>query len=440
MSVWDRLRARFRKEDAPAAAPSPAPVATKAPERTEEEELEARLAKGQGDVLADARRLADLGHEPRAAAWLERIGDAAPAGDARDELLAAAARLYFDRGDDAPAERLYARLGASRTRGADAHAHLATVRQRAGDLAGTRLHLEAALARDARLPGLRARLDALLARAGESAPLSGATIAGPSGARVGELTLLGELGRGATGVVYRARDEALGREVAVKLLHAHLPTIARARFFTEARVAAALRHPHIAAVFDLDERALRLVMELGEGTLADRVRSGPLPPALALRLHAELLSALAAAHASGVVHRDVKLANALVRPGPEGPELMLADFGAAHLATPGDDARKPEAIGSLATMAPEQRRGDASPAVDLWAAGVVLWHTLVGRAPWTHDVVLAGKRGPRDLALPQALELPPALDAHLLALGALDPAARPTAREAARTVSQLRIG
>lgn len=394
---------------------------------------------GAGDVLADARRLASLGHEPRAAAHLERLANAAADAATRDTWLAAAAQLHFDRGDDVPAERLYARLASSPTHAADAHARLATIRQRAGDLTGTRVHLEAALARDARLPGVRARLDALLARAGESAPLPGATIAGPSGARVGDLTLLGELGRGATGVVYRARDEALGREVAVKLLHAHLPAIARARFFTEARVAAALRHPHIAAVFDLDENALRLVMELGEGTLADHVRTAPLPPPLALRLHAELLSALAAAHASGVIHRDVKLANALVRPGPEGPELMLADFGAAHLATAADDARQPEAVGSLATMAPEQRRGDVSPAVDLWAAGVVLWHTLVGRAPWTPDVVLAGRRGPRDLALPQALGLPPALDAHLLALGALDPAARPTALEAARRVARLEI-
>jgi serine/threonine-protein kinase len=222
--------------------------------------------------------------------------------------------------------------------------------------------------------------------------------------------LIRELGRGATGVVYRSHDAELEREVAVKLLHPHLAAArqadACARFFAEARVAASLRHPNIVAILDLDERARRIVMELAVGgTLRDVLRDrGPRPVRRSLERHAQILSALAAAHRRGVVHRDLKPGNLMFRRDPDDPgaEVVLGDFGIAHL--PGAAPREALAAGTLAYMSPEQRRGaDTDTRSDVYAAAVVLFEMLTGRVPWGRASLLAGARRREDFELPSEL-------------------------------------
>jgi eukaryotic-like serine/threonine-protein kinase len=261
-------------------------------------------------------------------------------------------------------------------------------------------------------------------------------------------------------VVYLARDVELEREVAVKLLHPHLAARTRAeacaRFFDEARVAASLRHPNIVAILDMDERARRIVMELAAGGTLRRVlgERGPRPMRRALERHAQILSALAAAHRRGVVHRDLKPGNLMFRRDPDAPgaEIVLGDFGVAHLPDErgaiGVDAareRRPaEAVGTLAYMAPEQRRGEAVAASDLYAAAVVLYEMLAGQAPWPRDVLLSGVRRETDLTLPADAtgSGPPALLArvqrHLLALSHPDPTARPDTEAALIEAQDLR--
>jgi serine/threonine-protein kinase len=211
-------------------------------------------------------------------------------------------------------------------------------------------------------------------------------------------------------------------------VHPHLGG-AIGRSFAEARVAAALRHPNIVAVLDLDEEHRRIVMELlAGGTLRERLRTGPLPPEEALAHHADVLGALAAAHRRGVVHRDLKPANLLFR--RPGAEIVLVDFGVAHLADRAPAAR--EAVGTLLYMAPEQRRGEATPAADVWAAGIILSEMLTGRAP-AGLLAAAPALGPGLLPAPLADDVA----AHLAALTAARPEDRPTAADAAKTAHAL---
>src|SRR5690606_7377051 len=151
-----------------------------------------------------------------------------------------------------------------------------------------------------------------------------------------------------------------------KLLHPHLASAERAgacaRFFAEARLAASLRHPNIVAILDLDEAARRIVMELAAGgTLREVLRErGPRPLRRALERHVQILSALEVAHRRGIVHRDLKPANLMFRRDPDAPgsEVMLGDFGVAHLpaagAAPPSEAerarRQRDAVGTLAYM------------------------------------------------------------------------------------------
>jgi serine/threonine-protein kinase len=210
------------------------------------------------------------------------------------------------------------------------------------------------------------------------------------GTRLGPYEVMDLVGAGGMGEVYRARDTRLGRDVAIKVLPEHVAhdAGALARFGREARAAAALSHPHIAALFDIGatDGTHYLVMELLEGeTLAARLRRGGLPEKDALRIGAEIAEGLGAAHAHGIVHRDVKPANVmLTRSG-----VKLLDFGLARL------QRRPDASGETASMtglggdvlagtlpymAPEQLEGrEADARTDIWALGCVLFEMLAGR-------------------------------------------------------------
>lgn len=204
----------------------------------------------------------------------------------------------------------------------------------------------------------------------------------------GRYTLDREVGRGAGGAVWLGRDEILGRQVAVKrigLLPGHIDDPARAA--REARLAARINHPNVVSVFDLvqTEDALWLVMEYVDGpSLSTLVRDrGPLAPDVAARLLEPVADALLAAHAQGVVHRDVKPSNILV--SDEGG-AKLSDFGIARGEQDATLTQTGLVTGSPAYLAPEVATGGhASPASDVWAFGATLVHVLTGRPPYHLD-------------------------------------------------------
>jgi tetratricopeptide (TPR) repeat protein len=419
-------------------------------------------AVGSAEMWQRIDALWKQGHEQLAIDWLEKLL-AAP-GTPPTAHLALRARLvdyYEQRADLATALPHLEALLSEAEHATRANYLLGEHYRKQGDDDRALRHYEAVLGRDVDYPNVRFRVERIRAARGRLAPPAGETIASgdiagiTAGARY---RLVRELGRGATGVVYLARDTELDRDVAVKLLHPHLAgdrqAQALATFFREARVMASLRHPNIVAVLDLDETMRRIVMELGAGgTLRDVLRNrGPRPPRRAVERHAQLLSALAAAHRRGIVHRDLKPANLLYRRDADlpGVEVMLGDFGIAHLpdasgATGAATTRRPaEAVGTLAYMAPEQRRGDAGPKVDLYAAGVMLFEMLTGRTPWPREIIIAGLRKRGDVQLPDAVmksgppKLMAAIQEHLYELGDPDPAARPSTSDSLDAATRLR--
>ena len=217
----------------------------------------------------------------------------------------------------------------------------------------------------------------------------------PAGSQVGVYEVLSLIGAGGMGEVYAARDARLGRLVALKVLperfSSHPDRLAR--FEREARVLAALSHPHIAAIHGLHESdgISALVLEMVEGpTLSDRLATGPLPIDEALALAGQIAGALEAAHQRGFIHRDLKPSNIKLR--ADGT-IKLLDFGLAKAFDPmlagGDlsDATVSRvsgvAVGTPAYMAPEQARGLAiDKRVDIWAFGCVLYEMLTGTQPF----------------------------------------------------------
>ena len=221
-----------------------------------------------------------------------------------------------------------------------------------------------------------------------------------SGTHLGPYQILSPLDAGGMGEVYRARDNRLGRDVAIKVLRdpvARDPA-SRQYFEAEARTLARLSHPHICALYDVgDHRDLGfLVMEYLEGeTLADRLAAGPLPPGDALRYAIEIADALAWAHRHSLIHRDIKPSNImLTRSGAK-----LLDFGLARLLEadpPGPGASlvtsdrvssgERTIIGTVQYMAPEQLDGGETDArTDLFAFGLLVYKMLTGQAPFRAD-------------------------------------------------------
>lgn len=195
-----------------------------------------------------------------------------------------------------------------------------------------------------------------------------------------------EIGRGGMGAVWLGRDEVLGRPVAIKrvgILSGDAgPDVARAE--REAKIAASLNHPHIVGIFDLvsEDGEQWIIMEYVEGTtLSGLVRAqGPLSPEQARPIIAQAASALAAAHASGIVHRDVKPSNILVR---EDGQVKLTDFGIARGQTDAALTQTGLVTGSPAYIAPEIASGrQATQASDVWSLGATLFHALAGHPPY----------------------------------------------------------
>jgi eukaryotic-like serine/threonine-protein kinase len=220
------------------------------------------------------------------------------------------------------------------------------------------------------------------------------------GQRLGPYEVVGALGSGGQGEVYRARDTRLGRDVALKVLPEDLASSPerRSRLEHEAKLLASLQHPGIAALFDIleHEGSPVLVMEVVEGeTLAERLARGPLPLKSALELAVRIAEALEAAHERGILHRDLKPSN--VKLMPEGGVKVL-DFGLAKalegdgssdegirssvatLPQPAERTDRGLAVGTAPNMSPEQARGEAvGRRTDVWAFGCILFEMLTGR-------------------------------------------------------------
>jgi serine/threonine protein kinase/tetratricopeptide (TPR) repeat protein len=208
------------------------------------------------------------------------------------------------------------------------------------------------------------------------------------GSTLGHYRVESRVGAGGMGVVYRAHDLHLQRSVALKLLSSHLTADAHARerFLTEARAAAALDHPNICAIHEAGETEnglpyIALAFCQGE-SLRTRVARGRLPAAEAASIALQMTRALAAAHARGIIHRDVKPANAMI--ASDGL-VKLVDFGLARL-TDASVTATGTARGTFAYMSPELLRGGRADArSDLWSLGVVLYEMLTGLRPFRAD-------------------------------------------------------
>ncbi|MFJ5901169.1 serine/threonine-protein kinase [Streptomyces sp. NPDC093064] len=252
------------------------------------------------------------------------------------------------------------------------------------------------------------------------------------------------LGRGGMGEVWRARDEVLGRPVAVKLLLAGgIDPSAAARFRQEAQTTARLSHPNIVAIYDFgqaDDR-LYLVMEMVQGcSLADQLASaGTLTPREVAAIGGQTAAGLAAAHRQNVIHRDIKPANLLI--APDGT-VKVVDFGIARLAddTAAGLTSAGMIVGTVSYLAPERALGtDAGPASDMYALGCVLYELLVGHPPFRADTPTALLyQHVQELPAPprsMGAELPVELEQLVLALLAKEPEARPGAEQVADWLS-----
>ncbi|MFF4474885.1 serine/threonine-protein kinase [Streptomyces sp. NPDC001599] len=271
----------------------------------------------------------------------------------------------------------------------------------------------------------------------------------PDGERViaGRYRLLSPLGEGGMGTVWRARDEVLRREVAVKEVRAPAglsqTDVGRmyARLEREAWAAARISHPNVVTVYDVATDGGRpwIVMELVRGlSLADLLDAeGPLEPRRAGLIGAEVLAALRAAHAAGVLHRDVKPANVLLA---NDGRVVLTDFGIARVEGSEALTMTGEVVGSPEFLAPERALGRTpGPASDLWSLGVLLYAAVEGASPFRQDTPLSTLRAIVDEELPpphRAGPLGPVVEGLLRK----DPAERLPAEEAERALRLVGTG
>ena len=248
-----------------------------------------------------------------------------------------------------------------------------------------------------------------------------------TGTRLGAYEILGPLGAGGMGEVWRARDSRLGRDVAIKVLPAHLSGdgAAAARFEREARAVAALSHPHIMAIHDVgtENGVAFAVMELLEGrSLRERLAAGPIPLRKAVEYAAQTAHGLAAAHEKGIVHRDLKPENLFVT---TGGQVKILDFGLARQGpssaqdddspTRARDTDPGTVLGTAGYMSPEQVRGAAvDHRSDIFSLGCVLYEMLTGRRAFRRDTAAETmtailREEPPELAVSNT-EAGPALD------------------------------
>ncbi|WP_037845043.1 serine/threonine-protein kinase [Streptomyces sp. NRRL F-2747] len=260
------------------------------------------------------------------------------------------------------------------------------------------------------------------------------------------------IGRGGMGVVARAVDEALGREVAVKVLRVYTDASPaeladmRSRMRREAQAAARIRHVGVVTVYDVtEEQGLPvIVMELVDGPSLDDVVTGrgALDPYEAAAIGAKLMGALDAAHEAGILHRDVKPGNVLLE---RGGRVVLTDFGIATMHAPGDEemaklTRSGQLVGSLDYLPPERAQGrEPGPASDIWSLGMTLYAAVEGVSPFRRTSVWSTLAAIVAEPLPAPRRAGP-LGPVLQALMAKEPERRPTADQARALLEAVAAG
>jgi serine/threonine-protein kinase len=263
--------------------------------------------------------------------------------------------------------------------------------------------------------------------------------------------LVERLGAGGMSVVWRGFDEVLGRQVAVKVLPPSTSTDPsfRRRLRAEAQAAARLSHPHITNVYDYGEATTidgepvpYVVMELvdGESLAAVLARSRRLPWPAAVRISSEVSAALAAAHARGIVHRDVTPANVMLTPAG----AKVVDFGISALIGENDIDPDGSLLGTPAYLAPERLEGgQVSPATDVYAVGLLIYRTLIGQLPWdvgTTTALLRAHQYTEPEPLPHVEGLPPAVEALVARCLEKRPDDRPSSAELAHVLGGVAAG
>jgi len=215
------------------------------------------------------------------------------------------------------------------------------------------------------------------------------------GQRIGPYRVIEKLGEGGMGVVYQARDERLGRLVALKFLPAPLTSdeVSNARFVKEARAASALDHPNICTIYEIGDAAdgsryIAMAHYPGQ-TLKALMEPGPMAPDPAVALAIQMAEGLARAHEAGIIHRDIKPANVMVT---DRGLVKILDFGLAKLSSDTDASETGALMGTMAYMSPEQMNGESTVdhRSDIWALGLVLYEMLSGRSPYSapHEMAL----------------------------------------------------
>jgi serine/threonine-protein kinase len=263
---------------------------------------------------------------------------------------------------------------------------------------------------------------------------------------LGDYRIEGIVGCGRTGIVYLATDSRTGRAVALKVLRedVSIDPVYRERFRREGAMLAALQHPHIIPIYGMGELDgdLYIATRLVAGTLKNLILAGPIELDLAMHVITAVAEAVDAAHAAGIVHRDVKPANVLLDPGPQ---IFLGDFGlardpdAAALTLPG------QVLGTLDYMAPEHLEADGvGPAADIYALTCLAVETLTGEVPYTRATDAAVMYAhvveePPSVAARRP-ELPAALDDVIAAGMAKDPDDRPPTARALLTEMLRALG
>lgn len=362
-------------------------------------------------------------HREQVVATVMRALDACEGVDRFPDVRATLASVLLQEGRFAEAEVVLSKVTQTAHDGSVAAFMVAAeLAERRDALRVARRFYEWVLAEEVHHPQARSRLSALASRldGDEAVRLGGAprlahtaTLLDPSAAQVRDrYVLTREIGRGGAGVVFAAEDTRLGRTVALKIYHRQ-DGQERERLFLEGAAAARFEHPGIVRIFDLDPAAGALVMEwLPEGSLRQHLRRHDVSEADVRGWLRDVSEVLAFLHGRGVVHRDLKPSNLLLRRAAEGRlRVVLTDFGVAHALDAADGASA-QVHGTLAYMAPEQRRGlGITTASDIYALGVTL-------EEWLEQ-------------LPSA---PPALVGLAMQCRADEPGQRPTASD---IVSQL---